>query len=275
MLLAISPLILAQQGRLVGILIKPENILFVGGKSLSSEDLRSVFRSAGTVTAQLKSDSMDIYNGDRIAHGLNMIVAIYHNRGFVKATVTGPEIDLAEGGSDAKVQMIVNITENHAYRLRQIRIQGAGTLGEALLISMLNVKPDSPLNLSKINSGALAIREAYLTLGYLDVEVKPALDTSDGKRVADLSVTITEGKQYHVGKLTLVGSPPIRESLLREFLPLQSGDIFGQKAFDSCLQSLNELGITPVLTASDVTFNYDRGRALVDLEINLVGKAKN
>jgi len=72
----------------------------------------------------------------------------------------------------------------------------------------------------------------------------------------------------------MVGGSPIKDSLIRQFLPFQSGDIFGKRAFETCLQFLNELGITPVLTASDVTFSYNRSEALVDVSINLEGKTK-
>jgi hypothetical protein len=60
--------------------------------------------------------------------------------------------------------------------------------------------------------------------------------------------------------------------LLQQLLPLQPGDLFGKKAFEACLETLNELGTTPLLTANDVTFTYDKPKALVDVTIHLEGK---
>jgi outer membrane protein assembly factor BamA len=267
-------LALAQQGTLGGLLVKPENIIFVGNKSISSEELRAIFRNAGTVTAQVSPKNMDIYTTGRMNHSLNMILAFYRNRGFVKAEITPPDVDFATSGSEGNLQFIFKISENHAYSLGLIRINGAEALGQPLLVSLLNLQTKRPINLSKINSGALAIQEVYLALGYLDVEIKTRLEPFDDKRTADLILDINEGKQYHLGKVELVGNSPIKDSLIREFLPFQSGDIFGKKGFDACLQFINELGTTPQLTTSDVTFNYDRNQALVDVAINLEGKAK-
>jgi outer membrane protein assembly factor BamA len=264
----------AQQGAIAGLKVLPENLVFVGNKSFPSEDLRAIFRSAGTMTAQVPPQFIDTYNNDRIAHAINMLLVFYRNRGFVKASINPPEVDFGPGASTGKMLLVLRISEDHAYQLGQIRIVGAATLREEVVISMLNLQPRSPVNVSKINAGVLAVRETYLTLGYLDVEIQTSLDTPEGKSVADLKINIVEGSQYHVGKLELVGSLPVQEKLLREMLPFQAGDIFGRKAFDACLEALNELGITPVLTANDVDFNYDKPKALVDVAIHLAGKKK-
>jgi outer membrane protein insertion porin family len=266
-------LALAQQGMLAGLKVKQENIIFVGNKSILVEDLRAIFKNAGTVTAQLSPENMDTYTPSRINHSLNMILAFYRNRGFVKAEITPPDIDLALG-SGANLQLIFKVTENHAYNLGLIRIHGAEALGEPLLVSLLNVQNKRPINLSKINGGVSAIQEIYLTLGYLDADIKTRLEPFDDKKAADLIIEVNEGRQYRLGKMEFVGSSPIKDSLIREFLPFQRGDIFGKRSFDACLQFLNELGTTPELTASDVTFNYDRNQALVDVAIDLEGKSK-
>jgi len=264
----------AQQGTLAGLLVKPDNVIFAGNKSISAEDLRAIFRNAGTVTARLSPENMDIYTPGRINHSLNMILAFYRNRGFIKAEVTPPDIDFATSGSEAKLQFIFKVNEGHAYNLGMIRINGAEVLAEPLLVSLLNLQAKRPVNLSKINGGVSTIQEAYLTLGYLDADIKTRLEPFDDKKTADLIIDIKEGRQYHLGNVELLGSSPIKDSLIREFLPFQRGDIFGKRAFDTCLQFLNELGTTPELTPSDVTFNYDRTQALVDVAINLEGKSK-
>jgi outer membrane protein insertion porin family len=263
-----------QQGTMAGISIKEENVVFVGNKLIPTQELKAIFRNAGTVTAGLSPGSMDIYTAKRIDHSLNMILAFYRNRGFIKAQVTPPDVDFAAATGDAGLQLIFKVTENSPYSLNQIKISGGTSLGESLLISLLNLQLKKPINLSKIGSGTSGIQELYLSLGYLDVDIKTRLEPQNDKKIADLIIDINEGKQYHLGKIELVGSSPIKSSLIREFLPFQTGDIFGKNAFDSCLQNLNELGTTPVLTSSDVTFNYDRQQALVDVAIDLAGKPK-
>jgi len=261
-----------QQGTLAGISIKDENIIFVGNKLIPTQELKAIFKNAGTVTAGLSPASMDIYTAKRIDHSLNMILAFYRNRGFIKVQVTPPDVNFATAAADSGLQLIFKVTENNPYSLDQIKISGGESLGEALLLSLLNLQPKKPINLSKIGNGTLGVQELYLALGYLDVDIKTRLEPQDDKKIADLIIDINEGKQYHLGKIELVGSSPIKSSLIREFLPFQIGDIFGKSAFDSCLENLNELGITPVLTSSDVTFNYDRQQALVDVAIDLAGK---
>jgi len=263
----------SQQGQVVGVLIKPENILFTGNNSISSEELRSIFRSAGTVTAGLSPESMDVYNTDRVTHGLNMLLAFYRNRGFVRAEINGPDTDFVPSEGGSRIRLLFKVSENHLYRLGQVKISGSKTLDGSTLRAMLNIQPGQPLNLAKLNAGVQAIQKAYLALGYLDIDVRANLDFAEKKDLADILVNIKEGNQYHVGQLDLVGRSPINPVLLRDFLPMQPDDIFAEKTFEACLQNLNELGITPVLTDSDISFKIDRDKALVNLEIDLEGKS--
>ena len=89
----------AQQGALMGLKIPLQNITFIGNKSFASDDLKAIFRSAGTVTAQLSPQSMDTYNNDRIVHASKMLLAFYRNSGFLKAVVHPVEFDLGPSGS--------------------------------------------------------------------------------------------------------------------------------------------------------------------------------
>jgi len=261
----------AQQGALMGLKIPLQNITFIGNKSFASDDLKAIFRSAGTVTAQLSPQSMDTYNNDRIVHASKMLLAFYRNSGFLKAVVHPVEFDLGPSGS-ATMSLVLKITENNAYQLGTVTVNGATVLRDTVVASMLSLQPKAMANFAKINAGILAVREAYLALGYLDVQIKTSLDAPEGKKVAALRVDIVEGDPYHLGRIELAGTSPIDVKLLHLLLPLQPGDLFGKKAFEACLDTLNELGTTPVLTANDVSFAYDKPKALVDVTIHLEGK---
>jgi outer membrane protein assembly factor BamA len=266
----VAPSTQAQQGALAGLKIPKESISFIGNKSFAAEDLKAIFRSAGTVTAQLPPQFMDTYNNDRIAHASSMVLAFYRNRGFLKAVVS-PDFDLGAPGS-AAMTLVLKITEHNAYQLGVVKITGAAVLRDTVVASILNLQPKTVANLAKINAGIQAVREAYLALGYLDVQIKTSLDAPEGKKVADLKIDLVEGEPYHLGRIELAGKSPIDVKLLQQLLPLQPGDLFGKKAFEACLDTLNELGTTPLLTEKDVSLAYDRLKALVDVTIHLEGK---
>ncbi|MFN8008298.1 MAG: POTRA domain-containing protein [Terriglobia bacterium] len=273
-LVAPAPGMPPQYGPLAGIKIPPESIRFVGNRAISSEDLRAIFRSAGTVTAGITPDRMDIYDTNRISHVLEMIQMFYRNRGYIKARVELPEVSFMTPAAGGKMELVIKITENIEYRLGRITVEGLKAIDQSQAIAMLNLQPEAAINFSKLNAGTVALRETYLTLGYLDIAIQANLDAPDRHTTANLKISVMEGKQYHLGKITLVGDSPIHESLLRESLPFQAGDVFGEKAFNACLDTLNALGTTPVLTANDVSFNYDKANGIVDVSIYLQGKPK-
>ena len=273
-LVILAPEVKAQYGALTGIKILPDHIHFLGNRAIASDDLRAIFRSAGTVTAQISPELVDTYDTNRMNHAIEMILALYRNRGFIKASIELPEFSFLSTVPGGKMELVIKVKERNLYHLGQIKVEGVTALDQSQIIAMLNLQQNLPINFSKLNSGALALRETYLTLGYLDVVVQANLDAPDNKTVADLKINVVEGKQYHLGKIELRGVSPIREPLLRESLPFLPGDVFGEKAFNACLEALNALGITPVLTADDVDFSYDKDKGLVDVVIFLLGKAK-
>src|SRR4030095_6873993 len=109
-------------------------------------------------------------------------------------------------------------------------------------------------------------------IGYLDLQIKTSLDAPEGKKVADLKIDLVEGEPYHLGRIELAGQSPIDVKLLHQLLPLQPGDLFGKKAFEACLETLNGRVPIPLLTEKDVSFAYDQPKALVDVTIHLEGK---
>jgi outer membrane protein assembly factor BamA len=262
------------QGQLSGFRIKPENILFVGNLSLSVADLRSIFQNAGNLMGTLKPSESNLYDSRRLNMGVNALLAFYRNRGYIKATISPPEFEYGSSSANDQVQVIFHIVEEHAYLLGEIKINEAQALVPAMILGLLNLTPKALVNVTKIDSGVAAVRSAYLNLGYLDAEVTSTLDVLPQKKVVDLSVNISEGKQFHVGRIQFVGTPAIQESLLREFLPMQKGDLFGEKTFHAALDALNSLGPPYPLTSSDVDFHIDRNQAVVDLTIYLGGKIK-
>jgi outer membrane protein assembly factor BamA len=138
---------------------------------------------------------------------------------------------------------------------------------------LLNLQPNCLLNLAKIDQGLNSIRETYLMLGYLDVQVNSSLEPVPGRAIADLLVNLQEGTQYRIGKIEMAGSLPVPTPMLLEFFPLQKGDIFGEKVFNYALNALNSLGMTPKLTVQDVDFSIDRNRGVVDLMVHLTGRS--
>jgi outer membrane protein assembly factor BamA len=262
------------QGQLGGFRIKPENIQFVGNRNFSSADLRNIFQSVGNLVETPKTEQDDLYDTRRLNLGVNALLAFYRNRGFIKATIKSPEFEYGSSATRNQVQILFNVTEDQAYSFEEIKITGGQALPPSIILGLLNISTKTVINVTKIDAGIAAVRGVYLALGYLDADVTSTLDAIPNKKVADLLVTIREGNQYHVGRIQFGGIPAIRESLLREFLPLQSGDIFGEKSFHAALESLNSLGPPHTLTSTDIDFHIDQNQAIVDLTIYLEGKNK-
>ena len=113
--------------------------------------------------------------------------------GKLALTVTeGPQIWLGS----------INFAGDKAITAKVLKDYVAGTTRERFP----RLRQKLPFVESDIETGVGRIRSLYESQGFLNVSVDPAkVSFAAGKTVADISVTIHEGLQYHFGKLNLTG----------------------------------------------------------------------
>lgn len=109
----------------------------------------------------------------------------------------------------------------------------------------------------KVDATWQGVREAYARHGYLDAKlaISPQFDSAS-KRVS-YSVAITEGPQYHMGKLVLSGLSVEGERRVRAAWRIASGEVFDKSEYDTFISN----GISQAL--SGIPFHYEKlGRYL-------------
>lgn len=124
-----------------------------------------------------------------------------------------------------------------------------------------------------------AIRRAYRTRGYLDVEIgepllrdaRPGKSGPEQRRLVTLVVPITEGSAYRLGSLTVSGNSVFDTTELRGLIPLAEGEV--------CNDRLLRLGITRIdnrygdegylYSVTSPRYTTDPERGLVDVDVQV------
>ncbi len=81
------------------------------------------------------------------------------------------------------------------------------------------------------------IRHLYYNHGYLDVVVSEPEIILDKNRMT-IKITISEGKQYRVERVTLEGYEPSEKEDILKLLKIREGDIFSRKLLQESIQSI-------------------------------------
>jgi surface antigen-like variable number repeat protein len=113
----------------------------------------------------------------------------------------------------------------------------------------------------QVRKGVDAVTALYESEGYMDCAVTSAEEIGDGDGAVSLLMYISEGPQYRVGSVTILGLDPQTETILRS--QLVAGRIYDWPALRSFLQ--NNKSLFPVDPLQTLRPQYDKQFAIVNL----------
>ncbi|MDF1823926.1 MAG: BamA/TamA family outer membrane protein [Verrucomicrobiales bacterium] len=205
-------------------------------EKVSVEGLRSIDEATVRewLAPQLKfvdSSGVSMAKADDIAYFLETSLL---DRGYENAEV---DWHVAGEGDDARILLKVN--EGSSQGIRQFLIGGNEALEDPAIVELLTETTRKRLSLKRddtvpfvptdLKAGRNKILEFYSLLGHIDAEVE--LNFENSLSGATVSVTITEGPHYLVGRISLPEAPT--RSLEEAFQ--KTRDEFRDKNFNSAI----------------------------------------
>jgi Surface antigen variable number repeat len=135
----------------------------------------------------------------------------------------------ANGAGAGHLALTIHVDPGPTYRLSRILVQpenpgGKLLFSEETLRNLFPLNYGEIMNASKIREGLRAMEQYYGTRGYIDMTATPGFHLHAKDYTISINVFVDQGKQYHVGQLTILGLDPSLESLLKS--KLVPGDIF-------------------------------------------------
>jgi outer membrane protein insertion porin family len=200
----------------------------------------------GRIRKQVSAKPGDALNEAALEADRQKVLDYYAARGFTEADVRYT-VDQNERAGTARVTF--DVTEGSKIVIRSVRFEGNSVLTDRELKKVIQTKPKGILNFfskaGRLNSEALeadvvAIRELYQSKGYIDAEVSPpAVERSDGR--VDVTFTVREGAQYHVGNVSYTGTQVFGLDELTRNLKIKSGAIYSPQAVRSDIKAISDL----------------------------------
>jgi outer membrane protein assembly factor BamA len=184
---------------------------------------------------------------------LEQVRPVYLSQGFVRVKFGVPAAKVL----GSSVSITVPIDPGPVFTWRAPAWSGATVFGPLDLATLIPLHEGEVADGMKIEQGWQAIRDAYGARGYLDVNLSPAPHFDEGSKAVSYAVEITEGPQYHMGKLVLTGLSPEGERRIREGWKIPPGAVFNRAVYDQFIAS----GIREAF--SGMPFHYEKiGRFL-------------
>jgi outer membrane protein assembly factor BamA len=182
---------------------------------------------------------------------------VYLSHAFLRVRFGAPSAKITGSAGDARVTVVAPIEPGPPFAWNGVTWSGNSVVSSPELNGLITLRPGDSADGMRIESMWNNVREDYAHRGYLDAifDAKPEFDDS-AKRVT-YAVSITEGPQYHMGKLVLTGLSIEGERRIRAGWAIAAGAVFDESVYE-------QFAATGIKEAfNGLPFHYERvGRFL-------------
>jgi len=259
---------------------------FEGNKEVGSQKLRE----------QVTLTPYSVYNPSLVYENAEKLKKYYQGQGYFNATVT-PVIDRS---SENEVRVVYLIEEGEKVLIDDIEFEGNDEISSWDLSGVMETGEYWPIWSWISDSGTYKqdlfkvdlerIKALYYNNGFLQVEIgEPVVAVNEETNSINITIPISEGIQFDIGKLSFIGNKVFSSDELFEELKSESGDVVNRDLIRQDIIRLTDrygskgyafASISPVLdphpdTATvDITFNIEEGPQVYVKRIMISGNSK-
>lgn len=245
-----------------------EKINFSGIRRITLKDEK--------IKEQLKSKETQYLDYPSLAEDVHIIKKMYDKIGYSQAEVNY-QVDINKDTSKAGIHFTV--TEGKRIKVIRIDVEGNKTFPDKRIIQLMKTKTAWLFNAGSLKEEVLKedierIKAFYRKEGFTDALVDSKVKPDVKKPfLQHISITVTEGKRYRVGNVTLEGNKDIPEKdILAKLSECIPGKVFSQEALKQDIVNIHGLyfnrGYISAQVKEATSVNSETGR--VDIVYNIV-----
>lgn len=221
---------------------------------------------AATAAERFRDTSFEQDEANAIAQ-LNLL-PIAERDGYIRAKIGQVTPKLTNTDMQhPTVAVTVPVTLGEQYTLGDIVVSGNQVLSSADIRNQIPVKNGAPANGVQFAEGLENVKKLYGSRGYLMARAKSTSETDDAKHTVVYRVEISEGEQFHMGKLEITGVNPEGSSKLSSMWKLKPGDAYSTEYVKEYLREVSPLiprtasirvgsNVNPQAKTVDVTLEF-------------------
>jgi outer membrane protein insertion porin family len=255
-------------------------VAFDGNKAVSDKVLRGQLKSNKPHNWLSFISGSGQYQESKFEEDAQRVTDYYSDHGYAQARVGSPQVERLRDSPDGKVREVrlrVPVDEGQRYKVGKVDISGNASIKTEFLrpffkVQELGTKPHRTFwewlrnpfkkvedgeyySKKKILKGYDKAKEVYGSAGYMEFTMQPefsfrGIDPETGKPIGstppppivDITLRMTEGKQYFVNRITFIGNTTTHDTVVRRDMRLLEGGIFNTEALKDSVRRINQLG---------------------------------
>jgi outer membrane protein insertion porin family len=206
---------------------------------------------------------------DNIVKATDRMILQLKDEGYLRAEKISLEYQFPREDS---VIIQMQISENILTQIRNISFAGLKNFTSSQLYDVIELKPNSPLNLVKLYNSYSALRAFYQKNGYLEFEILSApeklIKYVDNYEFADISFEFKEGPQIHIKDVLVRGNTFTKDKVAIRELDLKPGEVLTSEKINDSIIFLErtQLFSRAQINTSDVNTNISDRSVYVDVQ---------
>lgn len=204
------------------------------------------------------------------------LLPVYLQRGYLKAAfgpsnariVPQPPLTAdAQGSADVQVDAIMPVTPGKAYSIASVDWKGNSAIKTSEVAPLIHVTPGQPADALRLLRDLEAVGKLYRSRGYMTVQVKPEAQFDDERSTVHYDLNVTEGDQYKMGELEILGLDAQAAARMHEAWTLREGQPYDADYPKKFLDDTRQIVPRGVQWATSIHVSLDSKDKTVDVEI--------
>jgi outer membrane protein insertion porin family len=218
--------------------VKIKKITIAGNESISSGDIKDVMKTRKRWMFSFITGS-GFYREEEMKNDIERIRELYHSRGYISVTISEPVLTL----SPDKKKLFIDITlsEGQQFTVGDISFSGNKLFDSTELFKHIKTETGKVFNRTALRKDLDNILDLYMERGYARVDINPLINVRDEEKIVNITLSITEGDIYRIGRIQIWGNRKTRDKVIRREMRLDEGDIFNKKLLKRSYQRITNL----------------------------------
>lgn len=235
---------------------RPEvvELRLAGVRSVDADELRRAIRTDESRCRSLvfRVTVCPFYKGDvvyarryldptELRRDVLRIKLFYYERGYREAQV---DTAVGDAGTD-RVRVLFAVAEGPPTRVDSVAVEPAGgrLIPRRRRARIVRIREGDPLDLLRIDSAKVAIREELGSRGYADAEVGTRVQVDDSARLGRVTIAVDPKRRTTVDTIVVRGNEEVSDETIRNSLRLRPGEIFRASDVQESQRALYESGL--------------------------------
>lgn len=219
--------------------VEVKQVRFLGAEKVPPEAITPFMqtREGGLLAAVTSSGT---YKDDAFQHDLEVVQAVYLDKGYLNVKVGTPSLALTP--DRRYLYVTIPVDEGERFRIGDVSFSGTLLEQDQKLRELVKTKKGDWFSRSKVGADLFAVTDVFKDLGYAYAAVSPLTDVNDDARTVNLNFQVNPGAPVRFERIEIVGNSKTRDKVIRRELRIFEGEKFSGTAIRTSQNRVNALG---------------------------------